>query len=281
MTWLISWTSLAGLVIGFASGVLAALVGIGGAVITTPMLRVLGATPLQAVGSTVPAILPGAVAGSLRYHREGYIRWRAAGVIAAAGLPAAIGGALLADVIDAGWLMVITALLVIWSAGAMLRHARRERRATQPPASTTDTSPHEQPATDRRGAAPDHSDPQTLKLFLIGLVAGFLAGVLGVGGGIVVTPALNLWVKFGAKEAVATSLAAVAAMSTSALVSHIALGHVAWQFALPLVIGIVPGARVGSRITVGASEARVRAMTGWFFLALGLVYLVRELAPLV
>lgn len=56
-------------VFGVASGVLASLVGIGGAVVTTPLIRFLGATPISAVGSTVPAILPGALSGSLRYQR--------------------------------------------------------------------------------------------------------------------------------------------------------------------------------------------------------------------
>ena len=86
------WVTLAVLVAGFGSGVLAAVLGVGGAVITTPMIRALGATPIAAVGSTVPAILPGALSGSLRFHREGYIVWPVALTCGVSGMSFAVLG---------------------------------------------------------------------------------------------------------------------------------------------------------------------------------------------
>ena len=53
---------LLGIGVGFGTGVLSGMFGIGGAVVSTPAIRALGATPFEAVGSTVPAIVPGAVA---------------------------------------------------------------------------------------------------------------------------------------------------------------------------------------------------------------------------
>ena len=64
------------LLLGFATGVLSALFGIGGAIVSNPGLRALGADPLVAVGTTLPSILPGAISGTLRYRREGLIDWR-------------------------------------------------------------------------------------------------------------------------------------------------------------------------------------------------------------
>ncbi len=64
---MLTWAALATLGLGFVSGVLAGMFGIGGAVITTPSIRALGATPIHAVGSTVPAILPGSISGAYRY----------------------------------------------------------------------------------------------------------------------------------------------------------------------------------------------------------------------
>src|SRR2546430_11195324 len=58
---------------GVETGVLSGMFGVGGAVVSTPAIRALGATPLEAVGSTIPSVIPSAVSGSLRYRREGLI----------------------------------------------------------------------------------------------------------------------------------------------------------------------------------------------------------------
>ncbi|MGZ4760055.1 MAG: TSUP family transporter, partial [Acidimicrobiales bacterium] len=76
MSEVVTWTTAATLVLGFGSGVLAGMFGIGGAVLTTPAIRVLGATPIEGVGSTVPSILPGAISGAYRYAKAGLVDWR-------------------------------------------------------------------------------------------------------------------------------------------------------------------------------------------------------------
>ena len=72
-----------------------AMFGVGGAVVSTPAIRALGATPLEGIGSTLPSILPSAISGSLRYHREGLIASaRRAFWTTLAGVVASVGGAL-------------------------------------------------------------------------------------------------------------------------------------------------------------------------------------------
>lgn len=274
------WVWIATFVAGVGSGVLASVLGVGGAVITTPMIRALGATPIDAVGSTVPAILPGALSGSLRYHREGYIVWPVALRCGLSGMAFAVVGGWVADVVDARWLMVVTAVLVMWSGTSLLRDARRnappvaDAAETEEAPRSTDEAPGPVPA---GGGAVRGGVPAMVAL---GVGAGFLAGLLGVGGGLVLTPGLMLGLRLPPKHAIATSLAAVAMMSTTAVTTHIALGHVDWSFALPLAIGIVPGARLGAGITVGSSEQRVRMVAGALLIAVATVYLVGELAAL-
>lgn len=106
------------------------------------------------------------------------------------------------------------------------------------------------------------------------------AGLLGVGGGIVLTPGLAFVGRLPVKHAVATSLTTVAFMSVSALITHVALGHVDWRFAVPLALGIVPGARLGASITIGASERTMRLVAGSLLLAIGVIYFGREFASL-
>ena len=106
------------LLLGFLTVVLSALFGIGGAIVSNPGLRALGAAPLVAVGTTLPSILPGAVSGTLRYRREGLIDWRLITPAAAAGLLAVVGGSLLSHAVpgEGHLLLLIIALLLAFTA---------------------------------------------------------------------------------------------------------------------------------------------------------------------
>ena len=69
--------------IGVIGGVLSGMFGLGGAVITTPAIRALGATAFEAIGSTLPSVLPSSISGSLRYGRENLIRRRIVLIVSA------------------------------------------------------------------------------------------------------------------------------------------------------------------------------------------------------
>ena len=112
---------------------------------------------------------------------------------------------------------------------------------------------------------------------VIGALAGVLAGLLGVGGGVLLVPAFTVLLRLAPKRAVGTSLVAVAMFSVPAMVTHALLGHINWTFALLLVAGVVPGARLGAHLTLRGSEARLRLLMGLFFTVLALAYGASEL----
>ena len=93
---------------------------------------------------------------------------------------------------------------------------------------------------------------RTLALVGIGLAAGFLSGMLGVGGGIVIVPLLIAAAAYAPKAAMATSLAAILFTAVAAAASHAQAGNVAWADAayvgLPAVAGAVGGAWLHQRI---------------------------------
>lgn len=249
---------LGALAVGFGAGVLSALMGIGGAVVSTPAIRVLGATPIEAVGSTVPAILPGAVSGSIRYARAGLVDWRVALGAGISGAVFALVGALTSSAVDGRLLMVLTAALMLWSGISVLRGRSGGETGD-----------------------PDRSGSRVLwQLGLVGAVAGFVAGLLGVGGGIVMVPAMTGPLGVPMRKAVASSLVAVAIFSVPALITHAALGHINWTYALPLMIGVVPGAQLGARITIGATDRTMRAVFGAFVIVVALIFGATELAGL-
>lgn len=251
--------------IGVLAGALSALLGIGGAVVTTPAVRVLGATPIEAVGSTVPAILPGALSGSLRYAREGMVDWTVALSTGLSGSVAALLGAWTSDFVDARLLMVLTAVLMLWSGISVVRPRVH--------ATTRDVGAPSEPA----GEGGPRSFPL---LAAVGSASGFVAGLLGVGGGIVLVPAMTGPLRIPMRRAVASSLVAVALFSVPALLTHAALGHIDWSYALPLMVGVVPGARLGARWTIGRSDRTVRRLFGLFVVLVALLYGASELVAL-
>ena len=87
-------TILATLILGIATGVVSAMFGVGGGVVAKPAIRGLGASPIETVGSTLPAVIPSAIAGTLRYSREGLVNWPVVARIGTVGSIFAVLGAL-------------------------------------------------------------------------------------------------------------------------------------------------------------------------------------------
>ena len=168
------------LVAGFFTGVLSGMFGVGGAVISTPAILALGATPLEAVGSTLPSIIPSRDRGLAPLRPRGDDRPpRSRGAPALAGMAFAALGAVASKAIPGkGHVqMILTALLLGWFT------AFRHRARGSDPA--------------MRGAPPTTSCDRSLWLLdrAIGArLAGGLSGFLGVGGGILMVPAFTNWV---------------------------------------------------------------------------------------
>lgn len=248
--------------IGVATGVLSAMFGVGGAVISTPGIRALGATAIQGVGSTMPSVLPSAIAGTLRYHREGLVRWSVVATVAPVGAVFAVAGAV-ASVRFPGQghvQMILTASLVLTTA---VSTARRQ----QPGGTTAQGAP----TAEQRG----------WRAALIGAGAGALSGFLGVGGGILMTPTFRGWLGLPIKQTVATSLACVGLIAIPSSITHIVEGTVAWQYALPLAIGVVPGARLGAHLAIRASDRHLRLVLAGVLGAVGVAYGIAEIVALV
>jgi uncharacterized membrane protein YfcA len=244
------------LLLGFLTGVLSALFGIGGAIVSNPGLRALGAAPLLAVvgGSLLSHAVPG----------EGHL------------------------------LLLIIALLLAFTAWRTA-FTRGVEDDPSSPAGAVDNPAHLDPrpatlplrgASQRRGglSRADTSGPgspgsearQRRVAAGIGLVAGLLSGLLGIGGGVVMVPAFSELLSLSLKSAIATSLVCVGIFGVPAAITHALLGDVDWRLAILLMIGVIPGAWVGASLTLRTAERRLRLAVGGFLAVVALVYLVTE-----
>ncbi len=245
-----------GILVGFVAGIGSGLFGVGGGVITTPAVNVLlGGSAIEAVATPLPAIFPTSLVGAWTYYRAGEVSLRAAGWGSLTGMPGAILGAYLTDYVNAHLLLFVTSILIGITAYQVIR-GRTPRVAWE------------------RGKTP------AWKYAVIGLAAGFVSGLLGVGGGIVMVPAYTVAIGMPLKRALGTSLVTIAALVVPGTIVHWWLGHIDWAICAVLTIGVIPGARLGAKIALGTSERTLRVVVGVFLLAVALLYGGRELAEL-
>jgi uncharacterized membrane protein YfcA len=253
-------TSLEGaltVLIGLVAGILSGLFGVGGGIVMTPGLTALaGLAPIVAVVTPLPVILPTAMVGAFTYRRAGEVDVRAAAWISSTGTAASAAGALLTEVVNARALLVVTAGLLGWQSIQILRGRSR-------------------PTSEAGAPIP------AVALALVGVMAGLLSGLLGIGGGLIIVPALAGILRMPLKRALGTSLVAVVVLVIPGTIVHAALGNLDWTAALFLVAGSLPGARLGATVALGTREQTLRTLVGTFLALVAIAYGIQQAAELV
>ncbi len=245
-----------GVLAGFVSGLLSGMFGVGGGIVMTPAIQILlGAPPIVALATPLPAIFPTAATGAFTYRRAGEADLRAAMWMAIPGVAGAAGGAALTQVVEIHLLLVVTALLLAWQAVGILR-GRRDRRSGSP-----------------RGGTP-------LAYAGIGLLAGSISGLLGIGGGLVMVPMMAGVLGIPLKRALGTSLVAIVVLVIPGTLVHAALGNIDWAIFAVVTLGAMPGARIGANLALGTRERTLRTLVGSFMLVVAVAYGVVEAARL-
>lgn len=244
----------AGVAVGFVAGVLSGLFGVGGGIITTPAVNaLLGGTAIQAVATPLPVILPTSIVGAYTYARADEVSFRATRWAVGPGILGAVAGAWLTELVNTHLLLIVTAGLIVLTSAQVIR-------GRQP------KTPWE------RGATPGW------RFGAVGGLAGFVSGLLGVGGGIVMVPALTAWIGMPLKRALGTSLTIIAVLVIPGTIVHALLGNIDWSIFLVLTLGVVPGARLGARLAIGARERTLRVAVGASLMAVALLYGAREIS---
>jgi uncharacterized membrane protein YfcA len=251
------------LVAGVVTGMLSGAFGIGGAAFSTPAIRVLGVPAALAVGTTLPSILPSAVAGTVRYVRDSLVCWRVVAWTAPAGVVCAVLGSLLSSRVpgEGHWLMIATAGLLAYTSWRM----------AQPSETSNDDASTSRPLRRR-----DHP----ALLLAVGAAAGLLSGLLGVGGGTIMVPGFSELARIPLKTAIACSLVCVGIFAVPATLTHWSLGGIEWLTAGLLCVGVIPGARLGAALAIRAATRRLRLAVAGFLGVVAVVYAVGEILAL-
>ena len=222
----------AGLVAGFLEGVF----GMGGGIVLVPVLliyaRAVGISSLVAthvaIGTSllVTALLSGAL--SVDYRRSGHLLLRGVLFIAPAGIAGALLGSAVAAGLEGTSLRNIFGFLLIVAAVRLFSGRRKPGKDQEPKLSP-------------------------VPLLGTGLLLGLLSSLSGVGGALVAVPLLYTYMHVPLRKATGTSAAAIALTAAAGAASYLVSGwrneflppgmhgFIAWQAAIPLVLGAVPG----------------------------------------
>ncbi len=102
-----------------------------------------------------------------------------------------------------------------------------------------------------------------VSLIIIGLLAGILSGLVGVGGGIIMVPLLVLMVGFSQHQAQGTSLAVLVIPVTAlAVFNYYKEGYINWKYALVIAIFFVVGSYFGSKLAVNLDQKMLKKIFG-------------------
>jgi len=241
------WTMLLGAVVGFSLG----LTGGGGAIFAVPLLVYgLGVDPREAIGVSLVTVGATALLGFLQRLRHGLVEVKTGLLFAGAGMATAPLGSWLAARIPESLLLLSFAVLMVLIAVRMWRRAHdpAERLALV-------SGAYEPGPTCRR-------DPEgvlhltsrcALLLGGVGMGAGLLTGLFGVGGGFIIVPALVTFSCMGIQRAIGTSLLVISLVSVSGIASlfvqgrPVPLGTTGW-FAIGSVAGLTAGSALAHRL---------------------------------
>ena len=244
------------ILVGLAAGVFAGLFGIGGGIIIVPALILLAGFPLvKATGTSLAAImLPVGILGVIAYGKARMLDLRASALIAAGLLSSVVAGAWLANTLPVDLMRKFFAVFCVYVGWNFIDPVRRFKTWRGRPVAAKpepETAPH----------------PAPWPLIGIGLLAGVMAGMFGIGGGNVIVPLLTLALHYPAKRAIATSLGAILfPFGIPGVLYYHRAGNLDIAAAAWIAGGLFIGSVFGALITISLPSRTVKLLYGLFLL---------------
>lgn len=240
-----------------AIGISLGLLGSGGSILTVPVLVYLvGQDEKVAIAGSLFIVGSIALAGSLQFIRAGFINWRSVAIFGLPGMAGTYIGAAIAAYVSGLTQLALFAVVMLLASYLMLRPIKL--------------------------SGGNHAPRAMWKIAGDGLVVGIVTGLVGVGGGFLIVPALVLLGGLSMHHAVATSLVIIALKSFSGFYKYLDVlseqdlsldWPVLW---LVTLLGIA-GSIVGSRLARRVHQDRLKRWFGYFLIVMGIYILARSL----
>jgi uncharacterized membrane protein YfcA len=246
---------LPGVLIGAALG----LLGGGGSVLTVPIfVYVLGFTPKDAIAMSLAVVAATSAFGTASHWRAGHVNVRVAAMFGGLAMAGTVAGVRLARFVPGTTQLLIFGAVMLAAALFMLRGH----------------PPHEE----RTAARPAQSLLSFLEALPAGLLVGLLTGLVGVGGGFLIVPALVL-MRMSLREAVGTSLLIITGTCVVGFLGY--LGHVRldWAAVALVAAGTLPGIAMGSYLHRFVPQSVLRRGFAAFLVVMAAFIFIRHSLP--
>lgn len=244
-------------ILGFSIGLSLGLLGGGGSILTVPALvYLIGQTPQVAVTTSLAIVGANSAMGAIFHRRQGTLNWRIALIFGGVGMLLAYLSAGLSHYFSPNLLMVIFAALMIFIGILLItRRTNHEKQNTE-------------------------ASLALWKVVASGAVVGLLTGILGVGGGFLIVPALVMLVGLPIHQAVGTSLLVIAMNSLAGFLGH--LGGVTLDgLLIAIFVGAgLAGTFVGARLASHLDASLLRRAFAVFVIGLAMFLLADNLPKL-
>ncbi|PYM32186.1 MAG: permease [Candidatus Rokuibacteriota bacterium] len=260
----------------FAAGFLGALTGLGGGVVITPLLTLgFGVDIRYAIGASLISVIATSSGAAAAYVKEGYSNIRIGMFLEVSTTVGALVGAFLAGIASTAAIAVVFGLVLLYSA-YLAERPRPETTAAEPP---------DRLASFLRlhGSYPTPDGPRAYHVrhvpagFALMFVAGVLSGLLGIGSGAVKVLAMDQVMRIPFKVSTTTSNFMIGVTAAAGAGVYLRRGYIDPGLAMPIVLGVLPGAMAGSRVLVGAKIRRLRLVFSIVVAVLGFEMLYKGL----
>lgn len=249
------------IVVGYA---LAALVGLslglmggGGSILTVPIfVYILGYDPKLAIAMSLPVIGVTSLVGAVGHWKAGNVNLRNAALFGLIAMAGAFAGARIALLMNGQLQLALLAIVMLMAAVMMFRSDNRAGEGSAP-IEVVRTMP-------------------VALLLPVALAVGVLTGVVGIGGGFMVVPALVLLARAPMKQAVGTSLLVIAMNSAAGFAGYIGKVQVPWMFMMQFTAVAVVGILAGTWLVRFVSQGVLKKAFAVFLIVMGVFMLYRN-----
>lgn len=231
------------------AAVFGSMLGLGGGVFLVPLFTLFfGVDPKLAVGASAVCVVTNSVVGSSVHIRSGFTNIRLAMVLQVTTATGAVLGALIALRANPDLINLVLGALLIYAAISML--TRRRAAIPNAPPDAPDPFGLRGVYVDRASRRRIEYVPQRVRTGLgISGAAGVLSGMLGIGGGAIQVPMMNLLMRVPVKAAAGTSSFMVGMTSVATAAVFYADDKLDPRIVIPAMIGVFLGSQIGSQIT--------------------------------
>jgi uncharacterized membrane protein YfcA len=256
------------LALSYGAGLLGSLTGLGGGVVLVPTLVLLFGVDIHyAMGASLISVIATSSGAAAAFLREGYTNLRIGMFLEVAAVVGALVGALLAAALNAHVIAVIFGVVLLFS--AYLSFRRREEaepdRSSHPWAVRLRLEGSYQTPGKPPRAYRVQNVPAGAALMAL---AGALSGMLGIGAGAVKVLAMDEAMRLPYKVSTATSNFVIGITAAASAGIYLTRGYVDPGLTMPVMLGVLAGARSGARIMAGAKSQRLRIVFSIVILAL-------------